>query len=57
MLLYFLKLRRAPVVAKDCSLVGIIAVDDILQLLSEELLTVSRLMAREAEQEKQKRSL
>jgi predicted transcriptional regulator len=49
--------RRAPVVAKDCSLVGIIAIDDILQLLSEELLTVSRLMAREAEQEKQKRSL
>ena len=49
--------RRAPVVAKDCSLVGIVAIDDILQLLSEELLTVSRLMAREAEQEKQKRSL
>jgi len=49
--------RRAPVVAKDCSLVGIIAIDDILQLLGEELLTVSRLMAREAEQEKQKRSL
>ena len=49
--------RRAPVVAKDCSLVGIIAIDDILQLLSEELLTVSRLMAREAEQEKHKRSL
>ena len=49
--------RRAPVIAKDGSLAGIIAIDDILQLLSEELLTVSRLMSREAEQEKQKRSL
>ena len=49
--------RRAPVVTNDGSLAGIIAIDDILQLLSEELLTVSRLMAREAEQEKHKRSL
>jgi len=49
--------RRAPVIAKDGSLAGIITIDDILQLLSEELLTVSRLMSREAEQEKQKRSL
>jgi predicted transcriptional regulator len=49
--------RRAPVVSKDCSLLGIIAIDDILQLLSEELLTVSRLMSREVEQERKKRSL
>ena len=48
--------RRAPVIKKDGSLAGIIAIDDILQLLSEELLTVSRLMSREAEQEKLKRS-
>lgn len=48
--------RRVPVVSRLGELVGIIAADDILELLSEELSLLSRITTREAEQEKAKRS-
>jgi CBS domain-containing protein len=48
--------RRVPVVSRLGDLIGIIAADDILELLSEELSLLSRITTREAEQEKTKRS-
>jgi len=48
--------RRVPVVNNACELVGIIALDDILELLSEELSMLARLTSREAEQEQKKRA-
>lgn len=48
--------RRVPVVNSSCELVGILALDDILELLSEELSLLSRLTTREAEQEQKKRA-
>jgi signal-transduction protein with cAMP-binding, CBS, and nucleotidyltransferase domain len=48
--------RRVPVISRTGELIGIIAADDILELLSEELSLLSRITMREAEQEKTKRS-
>ena len=49
--------RRVPIVSNTCSLVGILAFDDILEMLSEELSILARLVSREAEQEDKKRAL
>jgi CBS domain-containing protein len=46
---------RVPVVSNQCDLVGVLAQDDILGLLSEELSLLVKLTAREAEQEAKKR--
>lgn len=49
--------RRVPVITADTGeLAGIIAMDDILGLLSEELSLLATLTSREAEQESNKRS-
>lgn len=48
--------RRVPVIGISGGLVGILAMDDILALLGDELSTLSRLCAREAEQETNRRS-
>jgi CBS domain-containing protein len=48
--------RRVPVISRLGELIGIIAADDILELLSEELSLLSRITSRETEQEKTKRS-
>lgn len=48
--------RRVPVISRQGELIGIIAADDILEMLSEELTLLSRISGREAEQEKVKRS-
>ena len=48
--------RRVPVVSNQCELVGVLAMDDILELLSEELSLLVKVTAREAEQEISKRS-
>ncbi|HYQ72363.1 MAG TPA: CBS domain-containing protein [Gammaproteobacteria bacterium] len=48
--------RRVPVISRKGELIGIIAADDILKLLSEELSLLSRITTRETEQEKTKRS-
>ena len=49
--------RRVPVITNTGELAGILALDDILSLLGEELSLLSRLTQREAEQEAKKRSL
>lgn len=48
--------RRVPVVDDGNSLVGIIAADDILELLAQELEALSRLVRREQEREAGRRS-
>jgi CBS domain-containing protein len=41
-------IRRVPVVDEDGTLVGILALDDVLDLLSEEVTTIGRLLSRRA---------
>ena len=48
--------RRVPVISETGALVGILALDDMLELLSEELSLLARLTARESEQEQKKRT-
>ena len=48
--------RRVPVISSQCELVGVLAQDDILGLLSEELSLLVKVTAREVEQETKKRS-
>jgi CBS domain-containing protein len=47
--------RRMPVVGEDGSLIGILALDDLLKLLGEELGALARLVAREQGKEVQNR--
>ncbi|MBT8116960.1 MAG: CBS domain-containing protein [Gammaproteobacteria bacterium] len=49
--------RRVPVITNSGELAGILALDDILSLLGEELSMLTKLMQREAEQEAIKRTL
>ena len=48
--------RRVPVITDSGELAGILALDDILELLSEELSLLARLTSRETEQEQKKRA-
>jgi len=48
--------RRVPVISETGALVGIIALDDMLDLLSEELSLLAKLTSRESEQEQKKRA-
>ena len=48
--------RRVPVIKDSGELAGILALDDILELLSEELSLLARLTSRETEQEQKKRA-
>ena len=47
--------RRVPVITNNGALAGIVALDDILSLLGEELSLLCKLTEREAEQEAKKR--
>jgi len=47
--------RRVPVVSNQCELVGVLAQDDILALLGEELSMLVKVSTREVEQEIKKR--
>ena len=48
--------RRVPVVSETGALTGILALDDMLEMLSEELTLLAKLTSRESEQEQKKRS-
>ena len=48
--------RRVPVIRDSGELAGILALDDSLELLSEELTLLARLTSRESEQEQKKRA-
>jgi CBS domain-containing protein len=47
--------RRVPVVNVENSLVGILTVDDLMDLLSEEIADLAKLIAREQRREREKR--
>ena len=48
-------IRRLPVINDDNDLVGILAVDDLIDLFSEQIVDLARLIAREQQREKEKR--
>ena len=48
--------RRVPVISGTGELIGILALDDMLELLSEELSLLAKLTSREGEQEQKKRT-
>jgi len=48
--------RRVPVVDASGALAGIVAADDLLDLLADELTTLARLLSREQARERQKRT-
>lgn len=48
--------RRVPVVDAGGALVGIVSVDDLLDLLADELTALTRLLSREQARERQKRT-
>jgi len=48
-------IRRMPVVNKDGKLVGIVSVDDVIQLLAEEMNELSKLISHEQTREAQLR--
>jgi CBS domain-containing protein len=48
--------RRVPVISETGKLIGILALDDMLELLSEELSLLAKLTSRESEQEHKKRA-
>jgi signal-transduction protein with cAMP-binding, CBS, and nucleotidyltransferase domain len=48
--------RRVPVISETGALTGILALDDMLELLSEELSLLAKLTSRESEQEQKKRA-
>jgi CBS domain-containing protein len=47
--------RRLPIVDENGSLVGILALDDLLELLSEELLAITKLVRYQQEKETRRR--
>lgn len=47
--------RRLPVVDEDNALVGILTLDDLLELLSEELLAISKLVSYQRQRETRRR--
>lgn len=49
-------IRRIPVVSQDSNLVGIFAVDDVLELISEQMSNIVKLIGREVEEEETLRS-
>jgi CBS domain-containing protein len=47
--------RRLPVVNEDGRLLGLVAFDDLLDLVSDQLATLTRIVAREQAQEERER--
>ncbi|MDO8704471.1 MAG: CBS domain-containing protein [Sulfuricaulis sp.] len=48
-------IRRLPVINDDSDLVGILAVDDLIDLFSEQIVDLARLIAREQQRETEQR--
>ncbi len=48
--------RRLPVIDDDNELAGILTVDDLIDLFSEQIVDLARLFAREQKREKERRS-
>jgi len=48
--------RRVPVVNREQALVGILSVDDLIELLAEQVTDLARLISREQRREKEKRA-
>lgn len=48
-------IRRLPVINDDNELAGILSVDDLIDLLSEQIVDLARLIAREQTREKERR--
>jgi CBS domain-containing protein len=48
--------RRLPVINEDNELAGILTVDDLIDLFSEQIVDLARLFAREQKREKEKRN-
>jgi predicted transcriptional regulator len=51
----FKGVRRMPIVDADGRLVGIVTIDDLLEVLAEELTDIARIVAREQSHEQQAR--
>ena len=51
----FKGVRRVPVVDKENRLIGIVTIDDLLEVLAEELSNIAHIVAREQTHEKQAR--
>jgi CBS domain-containing protein len=51
----FSGVRRVPVVDSDGKLIGIVTIDDLLEVLAEELTNIAHIVAREQTHEKQAR--
>jgi len=49
--------RRAPVVDAGGALVGIVSVDDVIEVLSEQLGNIAALIGREQQQERERRAV
>ncbi len=54
-LMRFKAVRRMPVVDTDGRLIGIVTIDDLLEVLAEELTGIARIVAREQSHEQQAR--
>ncbi|MEQ1774873.1 MAG: CBS domain-containing protein [Burkholderiales bacterium] len=51
----FRGVRRLPIVDSDSRLIGIVTIDDLLEVLAEELTGIARIVAREQSHEQQAR--
>jgi CBS domain-containing protein len=49
-------IRRIPIVSRNGALIGIVSVDDLIQLLAEEMSEMAKLISREQQREARARA-